>query len=100
MQPESEFLLNQLHQLGRPNRLARDELLFDESQHLSLKLMRTARTALLGYQPSHPALVEVGPGLIVGRTRHAVLLGGIGHGRVLDGGPASNNVDPSAAWQV
>ena len=75
--PESEFLLNQLQQLSRSNRLARDELLLDEGQHVALKLMGTVRTALLGYQPSHAALVEVGLGLIVGRPRHAVLLGGV-----------------------
>ena len=48
MQVESEFLLNQLHQFARSHWLARDELLFDKGQHLSLKLMGTARTALLG----------------------------------------------------
>ena len=81
---EVEFLPNQLRQFARSHGLARDELLLDERQHLALKLMGTAWTALLRYQSGDAGFVEVGLGLVVGRPRHAVLLGGVGHGRVLD----------------
>ena len=81
---EVEFLPNQLCELARSHRLARNELLLDERQRLALKLMRTVRTALSRHQSSNAAFVEAGLGLVVRRPRNAVLLGGGGHRRVLD----------------
>ena len=87
---KAEFLPDQLCQFARPHRLARNELLLDERQRLALQLMGSMWTALSGYQSSNAAFVEAGLGLVVGRPRHAVFLGGFGHRRVLDGDPAEH----------
>src|SRR3954454_2245739 len=79
-----EFLSNELREFARPYGRARHELLLDEGQHLALEFVRAAWTTLSGYQPSDAGVVEAGSGLVIRRSRHAVLLGGIGHRRVLD----------------
>src|SRR3954469_13235768 len=77
-----EFLSNELREFARPYGLARHELLLDEGQHLALEFVRAAWTTFSGYQPGNAGIVEAGPGLVIRRSRHAVLVGGIGDGRV------------------
>src|SRR5436305_4814688 len=79
---EVELLPDQLRELARSHGLARDELLLDKRQRLPSKLVRTARTALLRRQSSNAGFVEAGLGLVVGRPRHAVFLGGGAHRRI------------------
>src|ERR1700722_8798493 len=79
-----EFLPDQLCQVACAYRLARNELLLDEHQRLALQLVGAVWTALARHQSGEAALVEAGPGLVVGRPRHSVFLGSFGHGGILD----------------
>src|SRR5581483_9035771 len=81
---EVELLPNQLCELTRSHGLACNELLLNERQRLPPKLVRTARTTLLRHQSSNAGFVEAGLGLVVRRPRHAVILAGSAHRRVLD----------------
>src|SRR5208283_2237077 len=92
MDIEAEFLLERLRQLARPYRFARGNLRPEELRNFALDLVRAAGTSLPGHESRNAALVEIGLGLVIRRPRDAVLLGHVGHRRLLDRGAAQHLV--------
>src|SRR5215469_11448427 len=84
MHIEAELLLDQSRQFAGSDWLARNEPRSKKRQYLAVDHVGTARTALLGYQPGDAGLLEIRLGLVIGWPRDAILVGDIGHRRLLD----------------
>ena len=81
----SSSLRINLAEFPSSNAARRDELCLQERQDLAVDLVGTARTSLLRDQSRNPGIIEVRLGLVVGRPGNAVLVGNLGHRRVVDG---------------
>src|SRR5215471_6873982 len=85
MNLDSELVADQPRKLPSANRLAWDQPCLQERKDLAVDLVGSAGAWPLWDQSRNPRSIEVGLGLVVGRSGNAILVGNLGYRGVVDG---------------
>src|SRR5215831_1902454 len=85
MNLDAELVADQPRKLPSANRLAWDQPFLQERKDLAVDLVRATGAWPLWNQSRNPSGIEVRPGLVVGWPGNAILVGNLGHRRVVDG---------------